>query len=111
MRANSHAATKYWPGTEKSSYEGHACTKLRTQRSITTIMTGAFVLVRAGGAEGSRTPTGWNLNPVPLPVGLRPPVLLAQGSPTVGQSSQDMRRLTDSDQVVNGAFWALSVLS
>lgn len=32
----------------------------------------SFSPVDDGGAEGSRTPTGWNLNPVPLPVGLRP---------------------------------------
>lgn len=36
------------------------------------ILMGSSELVRNGGAEGSRTLTGWNLNPVPLPVGLRP---------------------------------------
>jgi hypothetical protein len=31
-----------------------------------------FPLVRMSGAEGSRTLTGWNLNPVPLPLGYGP---------------------------------------
>ena len=48
------------------------------------------MLVRGGGAEGSRTLTGWNLNPVPLPVGLRPRVVRSQGSRTCGRRINDL---------------------
>ena len=37
----------------------------RTQRSSQMILIGLFTLIRRGGAEGSRTLTGWNLNRLP----------------------------------------------
>jgi hypothetical protein len=48
------------------------------------IMVELFALVRLRGAEGSRTPTGWNLNPVPLPVGLRPRCCTHRVAPASG---------------------------
>jgi hypothetical protein len=44
-----------------------SCPMIRLSRSASGQLAGQL-----RGAEGSRTLTGWNLNPVPLPFGLRP---------------------------------------
>ncbi len=51
----------------------HVCScHLMPKVSPEAIVADLYSLVRLSGAEGSRTLTGWNLNPVPLPLGYGP---------------------------------------